>query len=168
MVFMMDNASNNNTLINEIVTHVREQNITMNNEWVCFCCMPHTVHLAVLKVNIWFFHCCNIIIQLFEGIKAITAAEYKKATLQSGNYQESVTAPLSQTSDNDAAGKDDENKQVQVLLKVDGSDSILSAVEKIGDLILASGNPLTSFCSFEKSSAPYKQTLNANKAGSSK
>jgi hypothetical protein len=52
MAFMTDNASNNNTLIDGIVDRAKNQDISMNADWVCLCCMPHTVHLAALKVSI--------------------------------------------------------------------------------------------------------------------
>ncbi|KAF8237018.1 hypothetical protein L208DRAFT_1144954, partial [Tricholoma matsutake] len=80
MAFMTDNTSNNDTLVDRIVWCAKEQDISMKSEWVHLCCMPHTVHLAALK--------------LLEGIGAISATERKKATLQSRNYQDSVTAPL--------------------------------------------------------------------------
>jgi len=49
---MTDNASNNNTLVNGIVARAKNQGISMNDEWVRLRCMPHTVHLAALKVNV--------------------------------------------------------------------------------------------------------------------
>jgi hypothetical protein len=49
---------------------------------------------------------------------------------QSGNYQDSVTAPLSCTFNNEAVGKDDEDKQDEVRLELEPSSTILSAVEK--------------------------------------
>jgi hypothetical protein len=52
MAFMTDNASNNDTLVDRIVWCAKEQGISMKSEWVCLRCMPHTVHLAALKVNI--------------------------------------------------------------------------------------------------------------------
>jgi hypothetical protein len=73
-----------------------------------------------------------MIAQLLEGIGAISAAESKKAMSRSGNYQDSVTAPLSRTFDDNAVGKDDEDEQDEVSLELDMSGSILSAVEKAG------------------------------------
>ena len=51
MAFMLDNASNNDTLVDEIVQQAKEQGIFMNTSWAHLCCMPHTVHLAALKVS---------------------------------------------------------------------------------------------------------------------
>jgi hypothetical protein len=73
-----------------------------------------------------------MIAQLLEGIGAISAAESKKATSRSGNYQDSVTASLSRTFDDDAVGRDDEDEQDEVSLEPDRSGNILSAVEKVG------------------------------------
>ena len=56
--------------------------------------------------------------------------EHKKATSRSGNYQDSVTAPLSCTFNDDAVGKDDQDEQDEVSLELDGSGHILSAVER--------------------------------------
>jgi hypothetical protein len=51
MAFMLDNTSNNDTLVDEIVKRAKEQGIYMNASWVRLRCMPHTVHLAALKVS---------------------------------------------------------------------------------------------------------------------
>jgi hypothetical protein len=80
------------------------------------------------------YHDFLIITQLLEGIGAISARESKKAMSRSGNYQDSVTTPLSQTFDDDAVARDDEDEQDELVLEVDQSSSILSAVEKVGAL----------------------------------
>jgi len=49
---MTDNASNNNTVVDGIVAHAKNKGISMNGDWVCLHCMPHTVHLVALKVNV--------------------------------------------------------------------------------------------------------------------
>jgi hypothetical protein len=68
--------------------------------------------------------------QLLEGIGTISGAIHKKAMSWSGNYQDSVTAPLSRAFDNEAVGKDDEDEQDEVRLEIDPSSTVLSAVEK--------------------------------------
>jgi len=78
--------------------------------------------------------------QLLESIGAISSTESKKAMSQSGNYQDSVTAPLSHMFDDDAVGRDNEDKQDEVSLELDRSRSILSAIEKAGTIISASDN----------------------------
>jgi hypothetical protein len=47
-----------------------------------------------------------------------------------GNYQDSVTVLLSRESDENAATQDDEDEQDELSLRVEGSDHIISAVEK--------------------------------------
>lgn len=71
-----------------------------------------------------------IIAQLLEGIGAISTTDSKKAMSRSGNYQDSVTAPLGRAFDDDAVGRDGEDEQDEVTLELDSSSSILSAVEK--------------------------------------
>lgn len=53
MAFVTDNASNNNTLIDGIVERAKKQGILMNGTWARLRCMPHTVHLAALKVSVY-------------------------------------------------------------------------------------------------------------------
>ena len=77
-----------------------------------------------------------MISQLLEGIRAISAAKSKKATSWSGNYQDSVTAPIGHAFDDDAVGRDDEDEQDEVSLEVNRSGTILSAVEKVGSICL--------------------------------
>jgi len=52
MAFMADNASNNDTMIDGIVALALEDEkaIQLNAQWIRMRCMPHTVHLAALKV----------------------------------------------------------------------------------------------------------------------
>ena len=50
----------------------------------------------------------------------------------SGNYQDSVTVSLSQPFDDDAVARDDEDEQDRLVLEIDKTSSILSAVEKAG------------------------------------
>jgi hypothetical protein len=52
MAFMTDNASNNNTLVDGIVERANKQGVSMRGDWIRLRCMPHTVHLAALKVCI--------------------------------------------------------------------------------------------------------------------
>ena len=63
MAFMTDNASNNNTLIQQIVSLAKQKGIYLNVKWIRLCCMSHTVHLAVLKVSYL------ILLQLAHDIK---------------------------------------------------------------------------------------------------
>ncbi len=47
---MMDNVSNNNTLMKGIECQAKKEGITFNATLSCLWCMLHTVHLAVIKV----------------------------------------------------------------------------------------------------------------------
>jgi hypothetical protein len=50
MAFMTDNASNNDTLVENIEKHCWECGIPFNAVHARLRCMPHTVHLAAIKV----------------------------------------------------------------------------------------------------------------------
>jgi len=55
MAFVMDNASNNDTLIKGIVNRAVAVGIVLNASWIRLRCLPHTIHLAAIKVRhkIW-------------------------------------------------------------------------------------------------------------------
>jgi hypothetical protein len=71
-----------------------------------------------------------------EATGAVSATEGKKALLRGGNYQECVTAPLTQAADNlavlqdevDSDGIKDRDEGISSLKE---SDSILISVEKV-------------------------------------
>lgn len=134
---MLDNASNNDTLVDEIVKRAKEQGIFMNATWARLRCMPHTVHLAALKVSsrlcyyVMMLVTCRYATQLLEGIGAISEAEGKKATSRGGNYQDSATTPLSRQFDDIAAVQGDEDEQEGLLLEVNCASDIVPAVEKV-------------------------------------
>ncbi len=50
--FMMDNATNNDTMVDAIERKCKEQGIPFSAKNSCLRCMPHTVHLAMLKVDL--------------------------------------------------------------------------------------------------------------------
>jgi hypothetical protein len=89
---MMDNATNNDTLVEAIERKCAENNIKFSAKHSRLRCMPHTVHLAVLQVS----DLClqsdpfNLTLsQLLETIGAVEKAS-KKHTVP---YQDSVTVP---------------------------------------------------------------------------
>jgi hypothetical protein len=47
---MLDNASNNDTLVKGIKERAGSEGIELNAAWACLQCMPHTIHLAAIKV----------------------------------------------------------------------------------------------------------------------
>jgi hypothetical protein len=48
---MMDNASNNDTLVKGLEQRAEAEGITFNAAWARLRCMPHTVCLAALKAS---------------------------------------------------------------------------------------------------------------------
>ncbi|TFK33873.1 hypothetical protein BDQ12DRAFT_614499, partial [Crucibulum laeve] len=117
LAFMLDNASNNDTLVEGIEKRSTENGIPFNAVWARLRCMPHTVHLAA--------------IQLLEAIGAVSKSESNKATSHSGNYQDSATASLDHTADNEATALGGEDKQEDPLLLPDTTGNILPAVDKV-------------------------------------
>jgi hypothetical protein len=143
MAIVSDNAANNNTLIDGIVERAAEKSISLNRQWIRLRCMPHTVHLAALKVSC--VSCLSqlfisyVITQLLEGVGAITATDRKTATSRAGNYQDAVTEPLDREHDDaTAVGLYDEAEERYDFssafntagVQIAGED-ILSAVEKV-------------------------------------
>ena len=115
--FMLDNASNNDTMVEGIARRAAEAGIPFSASWARMRCMPHTIHLAAIK--------------LLEAIGALTKSEADKATSRSGNYQDSLSTPLSRTHDNDAAGLSDVIQETNINLLPDASSNIVPAVDKV-------------------------------------
>jgi hypothetical protein len=69
--------------------------------------------------------------QLLEAIGAISKSDVRKATSRKGNYQDSATAPLSRTHDDEAVVQDDGDQLDDVTLTPDASGQILPAVDKV-------------------------------------
>ena len=128
---MLDNESNNNTFVDGIECHAKKAGVPFNASWARLHYMPHTIHLAALKVyflttslSIGLLFPC---LKLLEGIGAVSSAEGKKAASRAGNYQDAATASLDRNLDNDATTQDDNNHPVGP----DRSGSILSSVDKV-------------------------------------
>lgn len=83
-----------------------------------------------------------MIAQLLEGIGAISAADSRKAMSRSGNYQDSITAPIGHISNNEVIGRDDEDEQDEGNPDPHMSGRILAAVEKASAIISTSYNLL--------------------------
>ncbi len=47
----MDNASNNNTLMDALAARHHEENLDFSAQDARLRCVPHTIHLAALKVS---------------------------------------------------------------------------------------------------------------------
>lgn len=50
MAIMMDNATNNDTMIKAIETRCQEAGIKFRADYSRMRCMPHTIHLSAIKV----------------------------------------------------------------------------------------------------------------------
>ncbi|EJD06382.1 uncharacterized protein FOMMEDRAFT_50517, partial [Fomitiporia mediterranea MF3/22] len=85
---MSDNASNNDTMMETIKTHMTAKGILFSAEEAHLRCMPHTIHLAALK--------------LLNAIGAL-----KSTNCRTSNYQESVSAPLDPDYNNLEASRND-------------------------------------------------------------
>ncbi|KAJ7922441.1 hypothetical protein B0H13DRAFT_2410405, partial [Mycena leptocephala] len=91
------NATNNDMLVESFANRCLEKGIPFSARHGRMWCMPHTIHLAALK--------------LLEAIGALTKDERKKAESRAGAYQEATTESLSRTQDNHASqGDDDEDE----------------------------------------------------------
>ena len=51
IAIVMDNASNNNTLMSSLKRRCKEQGVLFSAQDARMRCMPHTVHLAAIKVS---------------------------------------------------------------------------------------------------------------------
>ncbi|TFK58543.1 hypothetical protein BDN72DRAFT_781960, partial [Pluteus cervinus] len=49
--FMLDNASNSDTLVSGIEDRAKKAGVAFNAKWARLRCLPHTVHLAAIQVN---------------------------------------------------------------------------------------------------------------------
>jgi hypothetical protein len=111
----MDNTSNNDTLMRAIekrCADVKPAKVDFLAADSRMRCMPHTVHLAAIKVlSIYYLnHLKLMFIQLLEGIGALSKADTKKALLRSGNYQDNTVAPMDCEHDNEVVQLDDEEE----------------------------------------------------------
>jgi hypothetical protein len=55
IAIVMDNASNNNTLMTSLKQQGKGWGVPFSAQDAQMCCMPHTVHLAAIKVSQGFF-----------------------------------------------------------------------------------------------------------------
>lgn len=106
-----------------------------------------------------------LVSKLLEAIGAISAAESKKATSRSGNYQDSATAPLGREHDDDAAGQDDADEQEVPSLVEDTTGNILSGVDKVRCCDITSQQSLLTHCSFGKLSVRFVLAPSASRPG---
>ncbi|TDL20881.1 hypothetical protein BD410DRAFT_840861 [Rickenella mellea] len=115
------NATNNDTLMESLEERCKSRGTTFSAIEARMQCMPHTVHLAALKI--------------LEAIGAVPKNQNSAA--QSQNYQEIVTAPVGKDADhNDLVNQADEPEPVDPASVLnteqdwENSWNVLSAVEK--------------------------------------
>jgi hypothetical protein len=125
---MLDNAMNNDTFVDGIERRAKKAGVPFNASWARLRCMPHTIHLAAIKVcfstmSMSMAHSVPVL-KLLEGIGAVSRAEGKKAASRAGNYQDTATASLDRSLDNSATTLDDP-------VGSDISGDILSSVDKV-------------------------------------
>ncbi|KAJ7300980.1 hypothetical protein DFH08DRAFT_724785, partial [Mycena albidolilacea] len=98
IAFVMDNATNNDIMVEAIQAKCLAAGIRFEARKARMRCMPHTVHLAALK--------------LFEAIGALTKEDSKKAQGRSkAAYQEEVTHLNTKAADCDAALRVDDDEE---------------------------------------------------------
>ncbi|KAJ6524994.1 hypothetical protein B0H19DRAFT_864537, partial [Mycena capillaripes] len=97
LTIVMDNASNNDTMPEHFQSMCEERGIEFDAVESRIRCMPHTAHLAAIK--------------LLEAIGVITKSDRKKAGGRGSAYQDAVSAPLSREEDDDAEYDEDEESQ---------------------------------------------------------
>ncbi|KAF8234673.1 hypothetical protein L208DRAFT_1070791, partial [Tricholoma matsutake] len=125
IAIVMDNASNNNTLMTSLEQRCEERGITFSAQDARMRCMPHTVHLAAIK--------------LLEGIGAISNADGKKAAARGSNYQDNVTIPLACEYDDNATADDEPDGDGIEVTELDVGaevvDGVLSGIERLRKII---------------------------------
>jgi hypothetical protein len=50
-MFMLDNASNNDTFVDGIERCTKKAGVPFNASWARLRCMPYTIHLAAIRVR---------------------------------------------------------------------------------------------------------------------
>ncbi|KAJ7932219.1 hypothetical protein B0H13DRAFT_1519415, partial [Mycena leptocephala] len=91
--FVMDNATNNDTLVVAFAERCRAMHISFSARDGRMRCMPHTIHLAALK--------------LLEAIGALTKEEKQKAKSRASAHQDAATESLDRAQDNQASQLED-------------------------------------------------------------
>ncbi|KAH9008871.1 hypothetical protein EDB83DRAFT_2235051, partial [Lactarius deliciosus] len=119
IAIMMDNASNNNTMIKEIEHRCHQAGHKFCAKDARMWCMPHTIHLAAIK--------------LLEGIGLISKADSELAASSNFIYQDEINTRLECEYDPEAAPEDDGGDIETV--PVDPSENIQTAVQKLRKII---------------------------------
>lgn len=123
----MDNATNNDTMLTAIERRCHEVGIKFSAADARGRCMPHTIHLAAIRVSLdYLYHQHELLtvmnIQLLEESGAISQAD-AKASSQAVNYQDAMPdlELVLFEDDDDPASKDDEPEDPASPFEVDMS-----------------------------------------------
>ncbi|KAF4617983.1 hypothetical protein D9613_012957 [Agrocybe pediades] len=107
MAFVMDNATNNDTMLVALERRFEEAQIPFSASDSRGRCVPHTIHLAAIS--------------LLEECGAISGADAEKA-MSTVNYQDIATEVFhAGVEGDDFASKDDEKEDIESPVHVDGS-----------------------------------------------
>ncbi|KAF8237820.1 hypothetical protein L208DRAFT_1245739, partial [Tricholoma matsutake] len=118
---MMDNASNNDTLMEALESRSQGAGIEFSASVARMQCMPHTIHLVAIKV-----------FQLLEGIGIMSKSDAMQAS-SNVNYQDNVNVGLDREHDLDATATEDEvdNK----VIGTEPTDLVKAAVQKLQRIV---------------------------------
>ncbi|KAF5317589.1 hypothetical protein D9758_018466 [Tetrapyrgos nigripes] len=121
IAIVMDNATNNNTMMQSLEERCRRKKIPFSAKAAHMRCMPHTIHLAAIKASQ----------TLLEGIGAISSKTSQKLSTRTGNYQDNFTIIQDKTEDDDEAGEFDEADDALEDLQRDGITPAVAKLRKI-------------------------------------
>ncbi|KAF8813551.1 hypothetical protein BYT27DRAFT_7084271, partial [Phlegmacium glaucopus] len=119
IAIMMDNASNNNTMIQCIKTCCHKAGIKFQADHAQMWCMPHTIHFAAIR--------------LLEGISLISKGNSNLATSSKFNYQDDINTGLEHENDMEATPEDSKADDEQNSTAC--SDKICMAIQKLHKII---------------------------------
>ncbi|KAF8812635.1 hypothetical protein BYT27DRAFT_7086732, partial [Phlegmacium glaucopus] len=128
IAIMMDNASNNDTLMEALELRCCNAGIEFSASVARMRCMPHTIHLAAIKVYFYFMSS----LFLLEGIGIMSKSDAAQASVNL-NYQDDVNANLDREHDLNATVPDDEVADEDVAIEV--ADRVKVAVQKLRKIV---------------------------------
>ncbi|KAF8233897.1 hypothetical protein L208DRAFT_1264455, partial [Tricholoma matsutake] len=118
IAIMMDNASNNDMLMEALESLCQGAGITFSASVACMQCMPHTIHLAAIK--------------LLEGIGIMSKSNAMQAS-SNVNYQDDVNVNLDCKHDLDAMATEDEVDNEAI--STEPTDHVKAAVQKLRRIV---------------------------------
>ncbi|KAF5320031.1 hypothetical protein D9758_017720 [Tetrapyrgos nigripes] len=123
IAIVMDNASNNDTMMKSLEDRCRRRKVIFSAKASRLRCMPHTIHLAAIK--------------LLEGIGAISSKTGRKLESRSSNYQDNFVVHVNIEESNP---NEDEAAVEQVGVEEDSSDElkkdgIIPSIAKVENIL---------------------------------